>query len=466
MFSEGISEPRRTIGWPGLRSRFSASEARATVLLAAPITGAALVNMGMTITDTLMMGWMGPQALAAGAVISDVHSLVFYFVAGIAGAVAPLVARAVGAGNWKEAGQALHHGIFAAGLLAPVTFSAVWHAAEFVRVFGVDPVIVELGRPYAHAIAFGATAMLFVTVLKQMFDAIGRPKVFLVAVMSALPLNALANLVFMFGIGPVPEFGLAGAGIASSLVAVALLIGLAAYGATNAETRRLKLIVNLKGIQPGRILEIFRIGLPIGFFTIGEVGIFLLSTIVVSLFGVEALAAHAITLRTAGVIYAIPVGLTQAATVRVGHALGVGETIRIRQSVRAVRTIGAIAGLGIFLVLSASALVLFVWASGAEKAIPLSVSLLLTLLAALNLAQGFVAPVTGIMRALKRTQVPMVASLTGYWGIGMPIGALAAFGLDLEALGIWTGLAVGVAATAAVLNWQMLRVVSQELVSG
>jgi MATE family multidrug resistance protein len=301
--------------------------------------------------------------------------------------------------------------------------------------------------------------MLFVAVWRNLVGALGRPRIFLLAISAALPLNAAANLVLMFGWGAVPALGVTGAGIASALVAFALLIGFTAFTVLDPQLRRLRLFRAPWRVSIDDIREIFRLGLPIGVFTLGEVGLFLIATVVVSLFGAEALAAHAIALRMAGIVYAIPTGLSQAATVRVGTALGTGEPGRVNRAVRSTMTVGVISGVVICAALAAGADLtprLFVPDSGGVAG---TASALLLLLGVLHLAQGFAGPATAILRAFKDTRIPTQLSLAGYWAVGMPVGALLGFGLDLGVFGIWCGLAVGVFASALLLNLRLLPTV-------
>lgn len=434
------------------------AEARTLVALAAPMTGAALVNMGMSITDTVMMGWMGPTALAAGAVVSDIYSIVFYFAAGILSIMSPMVARAMGANCPDEARRALQHGFAAALIVAVPAFGAVWHAGDIVGLFDVSATANTIGRDYAHAMAFAIVPMLFVAVWRNQFDAIGRPRVYLVAVLAALPLNALANWVLMFGWSPIPAFGLAGAGIASALVALGLMTGLAVFGRVSADIRRLSLQGSGWRIDRKSLTDVFRLGLPIGLFTIGEVGIFLLATVVVSPFGIDALAAHAITIRIAGVIYALPTGLSQATTVRVGRAIGRADRNGLKRSIRSARIVGMVSGAMIFAgLLLGSGLLADLFLDDARAVIAGAVADLLVLLGILNFAQGFVAPATGIFRGFKETRTPMLLCLIGYWLIGMPIACAGAFHFGYGVYGIWTGLASGVAATALLMNLRLVR---------
>lgn len=427
-------------------------EARALIALAVPMTCIALVNMGMAITDTLMMGWIGPTALAAGAVVSDLYSLVFYLGAGTLSVVAVLAARAVGAADQPGVRSAVRSGFAAALLLLAPAVIIVWHAPDFVRLLGVDASIPELGRGYARAMSVTIAPMLFVSVWRNLLGALGRPRVFLIAALLVLPLNALANLVLMFGWGPVPALGVTGAGIASALVAFALLAGVTIFSAFDAQLRRLHLFGTLWRIDPGEVGVIFRLGLPIGFFTLGEVGLFLLATVVVSVFGAEALAAHAVALRMAGVVYAIPTGLSQAATVRVSNAIGHGSAGSVDRAVSTAMTAGLISGVAIFVALVAGADIIPSLFVGGERAVAATAADLLLLLGLLHLAQGFAGPATAVLRAFKDTKVPAQLSLTGYWMIGMPVGAMLGLGLDLGVFGIWCGLGVGVLSSALLLN--------------
>ena len=225
--------------WPKDKSFVSAVEARELIALTAPITGTALTNMGMSITDTVMMGWSGPEALAAGAVVSDLYSIVYYFMAGILSASAALMAQALGARRGAEVRRVLRQGFFAAAILTIPAFFLVWNTSSLLRMFGVEETVIELGNGYRQMMALTIVPMMFVAVWRNAFAALGRPKIFLVATLLALPANGLANAVFMFGVGPVPAMGLAGAGLASAIVATGLAVGFAAFAVLNAEMRQL-----------------------------------------------------------------------------------------------------------------------------------------------------------------------------------------------------------------------------------
>ena len=447
--------------WPRRRSFVSAKEARDLIALTAPITGTALTNMGMSITDTVMMGWSGPNSLAAGAVVSDLYSIVYYFMAGILSASAALMAHALGARRGAEVRRVLRQGFFAAAILTIPAFLSVWNVTALLRMFGVEETVIALGSGYRQMMALAIVPMMFVAVWRNAFAALGRPKIFLIATLLALPANGLANAVFMFGVGPIPAMGLAGAGLASALVAAGLAAGFAAFAVLNGEMRRLCLFRRCWRIDRRHLAEIFRLGIPIGVSSIGEVGVYLVSTVIISLFGAAALAAHAITLRMAGVVYALTVGLSQAATVRVGYAAGRLDARGMAECGWTALVIGTAFGLGIFVVLAGTAyelpwLFLDHGEAGSYEVASAAAGLLF-LLGTLNLAVGPASSATAILRGFKDTRVPMVLGLTAKWIIGMPVAYFAAFCLGWSADGVWTGLVVAEAATAILIGTRLLR---------
>jgi len=309
--------------------------------------------------------------------------------------------------------------------------------------------------------SFTIGPIMFVAVWRYVFAALGGLKIFLVATLLALPANGLANAVFMFGAGPVPAMGLAGAGLASAIVATGLAVGFAAFAVRNTAMRRLCLFRRCWRVDKRHLAEIFRLGIPIGFSSIGEVGVYLVATVIISLFGAAALAAHAITLRMAGVVYALTIGLSQGATVRVGYAVGRGDSRGTAESGWTALVVGTAFGLVIFAVLAGSSdrlpwLFLKDVQAGSDG-VASTATRLLFLLGALNLAVGPASSAMAILRGFKDTRIPMVLCLTAKWVVGMPVAYFAGFHLGWSAEGVWTGLVVAEAAMAILMCSRLFR---------
>jgi len=276
------------------------AELGAQLRIAGPLMLASLVNMGMAITDVIMMGWIGPVALAAGAVASDFYSLVFYLCAGVLGALSPIVSHARGARQHRLIRRTAQQAFWAVALLAVPGALATWHSPKLLALIGVEQQIIAGAGDYAAMMAFTLVPMLGVAVWRQLLAAFADTRSIFRITLVTLGLNAAGNYVFMFGKLGSPALGLAGAGLSSALCAMFMLAALTCYAWRNPQLTRYRLFKSPPGPDWTRLREFLRIGLPIGISSLGEVGVYLLSTAVIGVFGAEALAAHAVALRMAG----------------------------------------------------------------------------------------------------------------------------------------------------------------------
>ncbi|TDQ83097.1 MATE family multidrug resistance protein [Dongia mobilis] len=444
--------PARHDAVAGLRAALA--EGGALFRLALPIALIALVNMGMSVTDTLMVSQMfGTGALAAVAVGSDLYSILFYFCAGIIGGVTPFYTAAVTRGDAGERRHLLRQGWWLVLLLAALALPAIWTAPAWLATFGLAPDLLAEGAGYTRAMALTLVPMLGVTLYRTVLTAAERPKVFLQVTLAMLPLNAAANYLFMAGLGPLPACGPAGAGIASLLVAL-LSLGLLVLIGRRADRRRAA--ANPPAAVWRGLGDVLRIGIPIGIATVTEVGIYLAATIYAARLGAADVAAHTLTLRTAGIAYAVPAALLQAAMVRMARAESLAADDARREAGRAVTA----AAIGLGLLCGAALLCLLLGA-----ALPLSDSffdrsatgvaaagIALLLLVILGGIEGIACPglaIAGLLRGRKDTRRPMLYTLAGYWLIGAPIGIILCEGLNQGIMGIWLGLAAGTLTTAA-----------------
>ena len=431
-----------------------ARELAAQLRIAGPLMLVSLVNMGMAITDVVMMGWIGPVALAGGAVASDLYSLVFYLCAGVIGAVSAVVSHARGAGQHRLIRRLIQQGFWAAGILALPGAIAIWQAPKFLTLIGVEEAVVSAAGEYAAMMAITLVPMLGVAVWRQLLAAFADTRCIFRVTLITLGLNAVGNYVFMFGKLGAPELGLAGAGLSSALCAMFMLGALSFYVLRNPAYSRYRL---LKGrIKPdrARLLELFRVGFPIGVSSLGEVGVYLLSTAVIGIFGTAALAAHAVALRMAGVLYAFPLGLSQAATVRVGLASGAGDSAARDRATHTALGAALVAGLLVLLlVVPARELIatMFIKGNGSASAIISQAAMLLLVLAAMQVFEYVGTVANGVLRGLKDTRVPMLISVGSFWGVATGVGIVLGFGLQQQALGIWIGLGCGAVTFSALV---------------
>jgi MATE family multidrug resistance protein len=428
---------------------FNKNETLALSRLAGPLVLASLVFMTMSITDVVMMSWLGHTALAAGAAISDLQSIAFYLMAGIVAAVAPLVSHARGADDAQTIERVTRQGFWAAALVGLPGAALVWNAALVLQQIGVDAEVAVIAAPYAHTLAFAFVPMLGVMVCHHYLSAHQRTRLLLAAATLALPLNMLANYALMFGYLGMPALGLAGAGVASAIAAVVMFTFMLGCLIRDQRARGYRIFDRcLTPDWPG-FREILRIGLPIGILSLGEVGTALLSTVVMGIFGADALAAHTVALRCAGVIYALPLGLAHAATIRIGYFAGGGDHDAVARTAKTALWLALLVGCAYLAIINAAsgAIAQALLGTG-DPASPVvyQAALFLGVLAAYQplLCAGTV--VSGVLRGVKETRTPMMISLVSIWGIGGATAVVLIVLFDTGALALWLGLAAGAAA--------------------
>ncbi|WP_176224318.1 MATE family efflux transporter [Maritimibacter sp. HL-12] len=413
--------------------------------LAAPMTMVALVNMAMSVTDTLMAAQFGVAGLAAVAIGSDFYSLVFVFAAGTISGLATLYAAAAEAENTPRLRRLRAAGWLLALLLGALLAPLIWTAPGWLGHLGIPSDLLDQGRNYTRAMATTLLPMLAVAVMRNRLVARERPGAILRVTLGAIPLNAALNRVLMHGVGPWEGLGITGAGVSSLIVACSIAIALSVIclrqGDVGADWRA------------GRELaEALRLGPPIGVTMLAELGVFLGATLFAARFGPEAAAAHALTLRLAGIVYAVTSGLQQAATVRMARQAEAGDP---RWPLRAGVRLGLAAG-AVNVALLCTIATPLSRAVFADPATAATAAGLILLLALSEAAAPLGAVAAGLMRGLRDTRVPMLFSLGGNWGVTLPMAVLLA-GAGWGVTGLWAALTAGTLAASLLTTLRLRR---------
>jgi MATE family multidrug resistance protein len=340
-------------------------------------------------------------------------------------------------------------------------WALLWHAEALLLALGQQPALAALAGGYVRAMMWGMPCFCAFVALRGFLAAEQRPNTALVVACFGVALNVPLNLWLIHGGLGLPALGVVGAGIASSLCNLAMLLGLLALIARDRHLRRFHILGRFWRFDPARLREAAVIGLPIAGAMSLEIATFAFAAIAMGWLGPVALAAHAIAVQVASVTFMVPMGLGQAATARVGLATGAGLP---RQAARAGWTAIAM-GAG-FMATMAALLIGFggviVWAflhagnPGAAETAALA-TVLLVVAGLFQLADGVQAVAAGSLRGLKDTAVPMLLMGFGYWVAGLPLGLMLAFPGGLGPLGLWIGLAVGLFLVAGLMLLRWMR---------
>ncbi len=427
-------------------------EMRVLARSAAPMMLTGILNMVLSLTDTAMMGWLDPLALAGGVLVSDFYSFTFWFAASAVSAVAPLAAESIGAGRKARAGRIVGQGFWLILVLGFAGYLLVSHVVALLLAIGVDVPQPEATEDYAQMMGIAFAFMLLFAWGRSALAALGRAHVSMMILVAALPLNAAGNYVLMYGLLGLPEMGLAGAGASSAIVAVFAGFSTVAYLLAAPALRSYRVARGVVRPDPRTILRLMRMGAMIAVASVAETGVFLLSTIVTGAVDPQALAAHAIVFRSLGLGYCITVGFGQAVTIRVAMAHGALDAraaYRIRRTAQLAAGIAAGAVFVIYLAASRVSGWVFIPETELGTALMNNVQNLLPL-TGLSLALLAVSStLLAILRGHGDVRVPAMLALGGYWLVGFGVMALMTAGLGMGASGIWIGLCAGPGAAAA-----------------
>ena len=431
-------------------------ELGATFALGWPIILANVANNVMTMTDIMMLGWLSPRALAAGALGFNLYLPAFLFGTGIVAALSPIAASKIGAGEGvdsvRRASQQAFLSVLAISALAWLVLS---RTATILTAIGEAPDLALGAGAYMRGFQWSLAPSLMFFACRSVFFAVERPRPALVASVLAVAFNAVANYALIFGKFGMPALGIIGSGLATTASQTLMLAMLVAASFIDPRVRRLRLFA-LPWLPARReFMALWRLGLPIGATIVAEVGVFSASTLVVGLMGGPALEAHTVVLQIASLAFMVPLGLGQAATVRVGHAYGARDPDAISRAGWSAFSLTAA-----FALLSATTMTAFprlliapfmeVEAPQNAEAVAIAVSLL-RVAAIFQIFDASQATLANMLRGLHDSRWPLVIALAGYWAIGAPIGVALGFALSLGAVGVWVGLASGLAAVAILL---------------
>jgi multidrug resistance protein, MATE family len=430
------------------------SETRATVAVAGPLAAANLAQMAMGFTNTVMVGSLGSAALAAAGLGASLYFTVALVCSGILTAVAPLAAHAIGAGDNHRAGRVAGAGLVLAALLAVPVVAALLAANRLLVVLGYEPALAaEIGR-FLGAIAWAAPGFLGFAVLRSFLVAASHSRTVMIALILGIPMNAGLNWILIFGHLGAPALGIAGSGCATAIIQWLMFTGLGIYALAAPSLAEYRMRPSLRGWnEVGRIL---RLGLPIGGILGLEIGVFATTGILMGLLGADALGAHQLVMNCISVVFMVPLGIAQAATVRVAVALGSRAPAAARRAGVVALALG-VAYMAIMagVLLAAPRAIAKIYVdidAPANHGLVVIALYLLAIAALFQIFDGVQAIAAGALRGYRDTAVPLLIAVVGYWGIGFTGGWLLAFPAGYGPIGLWSGLAIGLAAVALMLT--------------
>jgi MATE family multidrug resistance protein len=450
---------------PSALPRFS-HELAATLRLAAPLALAQLAQIAMGATDTILLGTLGRDALAAGGLGANLYFTLMIVVSGGLIAVSILVAHARGADAHDRIAPILRGGFLLALLSSIPPMLLLWSEHPLLLMIGEPPALADAIAHYDRVLLFAMPASLLMATQRGFLAAMGRPYMVMAVAVVAVVVNGLLNYGLIHGAWGLPRLGYIGSCTATLITLWLMTI---AIGLEMRLTRMLKPFRLFGRIEWHIIAELATLGWPIAFITALEIVLFSSAAMLIGRFGATQLAAHQISMSVASVTFMVPLAISQAVNVRVGYYLG-------QQSPHAARSAGIAAfTLGVGFMAAMAAILLsvpqviagFYITAGdptRDEVVGLAVRLL-TVAAFFQVFDGAQTISAGALRGLKDTRIPAIAASIAYWGIGFPTAWFFGVHMGLGALGIWWGLASSLATVAVLLGarfwWLSTRMIAK-----
>lgn len=423
--------------------------------LAAPLALAELGWVTMGLVDTIMAGPLGAAAVGAGTLGSMIFYPIAAWGAGLLLGMDTLVAQSFGAEELRECRRTLVNGVWLAVAVTPFLAVAIWALLPLLTALGTNPRVMALLGPFVRALIPGLLPLLIFTALRRYVQAVDIVKPVTFALVSANIANFVGDWVFMYGHWGAPAMGLAGSGwsttVSRAYMALVLLAAIVWH-----ERKSGNLLFQLSWLPDFRRLRrLFALGLPAAAQFGLEGAVFGIVSVMAARLEESALAAHGIAVQVISTTYMVPLGISSAAAVRVGHAIGRKDRPGAAVSGWAALLLSSLfmGGAGLtFWAVPRSIVRVFI----ADPAVIRAGAVLLRIAAFFELFDGIQVVATGALRGLGDTRTPMLAHFGGYWIVGLPMAWVLCFPLGWGASGIWAGLSAALILIGAtlVLAWK------------
>jgi MATE family multidrug resistance protein len=432
-------------------------EAKALMKLAGPMALAQLAQMAILTTDILLLGRFSEQALASATIGNAIYYFAWLVGNGPASAVSPMVAQILGARPKDRAHvrAAVRMSLWTAVLISLPMMALLLNAEPILLRLGQKPELAKGAGVFVAMLCFGLPFTMGFQVLRNFTAALGKPGAALWVMLASIGFNALAGWTLIFGHFGLPRLGLVGSGLATAGSAVFAFVAMLVVIWLTPSVRAYRIFRRFKNPVKAKFVEVLRLGLPMGLAMIFEAMLFNTMTLVMGSFGMTPVAAHQITLNIASITFMIPLGIGMASTVRVGLAAGRNDLAgaRLAGFTAAAMAAGIAAVFGLGMALFGRQLAgLYV----NDQAVVSLAATLLIVAAAFQIFDSL--QVVGVLslRGLKDARASMILAGVSYWLAGAPVSIGLGVLMGWHGLGVWIGLAFGLAVAAGAMGWRFV----------
>ena len=418
----------------------------------------------MSFIDTLLMGQLGVLELAGGGLGAVVYQ--FFYVVGIGALVATanLIAYYKGKNDFSAVHQSLLSGVVMVVFIFIMFAMMILNIGPLLLSLGQDAQVVVYAERYLDVVVWSLLPAFGFVLMRSFVIGMGKPGAILPISIIATLLNYPLSYILMKGSFGLPEMGIAGIALGTTIIALGMFIGLVYLTYLKAGFSQLKFWQGWHNFSKPRMIETVRLGFPIALAHAMEVGMFSAAALIVGLLGVNALAAHQVALQSTTLSFMIPLGISQAVSVKVGELYGKNQLQHTKHALFVGLTLASFSALlaAIIFLFAPEHLVNFfirsedVTQANFEILVAIAISILFVA-ALFQFVDAWQVVLMGALRGFKLGASPTLVAIFCYWCIGIPLSYFAS--LSLGAPGVWMGMGAGLALCALMLGglfWHQL----------
>lgn len=421
-----------------------------------PILIYQLANFSASFVDTTMTGQYDTLHLAGVSMATSLWIPFFDLLIGIVSALVPIIGHHLGQGKKEKIASDFYQFIYLSLGLSLILFALVFVGAPLVLSrLGLEPLVEEVAKNYLWYLAIGIIPLLLFSTIRSLFDALGLTKLSMYLMLLLLPLNGSFNYALIYGALGFPEMGGAGAGLGTSLAYWVLLLISLLVAVKHPKIRSYELW-KIRPLDKKGLIEGIRLGLPIGGTVFAEVVIFSVVGLVMAKFSSLIIASHQAAMNFSNLMYAFPMSISTSMSIIVSYEIGANRPDDVKKFCK----LGRLTALGI-----AGFTFLFLYILrdrvaalyGSDTEFVRMTSIFMTYSLFFQLADTFAAPLQGILRGYKDTQVPFYLGLIAYWGVSLPLGLFLDHFTSLGPYGYWIGLIASLVMSGILFQWRLNR---------
>ena len=421
-----------------------------------PILIYQLANFSASFVDTTMTGQYDTLHLAGVSMATSLWIPFFDLLIGIVSALVPIIGHHLGQGKKEKIASDFYQFIYLSLGLSLILFALVFVGAPLVLAhLGLEPLVEGVAKNYLWYLALGIIPLLLFSTIRSLFDALGLTKLSMYLMLLLLPLNGSFNYALIYGAFGFPEMGGAGAGLGTSLAYWVLLLISLLVAVKHPKVRAYELW-KIRPLDKKGLIEGIRLGLPIGGTFFAEVVIFSVVGLVMAKFSSLIIASHQAAMNFSNLMYAFPMSISTSMSIIVSYEIGANRPDDVKKFCKLGRlTALGIAGFTFLFLYILRDRVAALYGSDTEFIRMTSVFLTYSLF--FQLADTFAAPLQGILRGYKDTQVPFYLGLIAYWGVSLPLGLFLDHYTSLGPYGYWIGLIASLVMSGILFQWRLNR---------